>query len=130
MSIFDSFASGFIQGAFGVSNAPSKKASSTNETDTRIQQASRMIDLSDIQPKKLPSPPPLSSSRDVTDLAKDVINAVSDAKSGNWPAAAADSIEVAKDVVDVSQDVWDSLVESRADAVKDGYAENSDIGFQ
>lgn len=70
------------------------------------------------------------ASSNPVDLAKDVAQAIADAKSGDWVSAAEDSLEVAKDIIDISRDIGEAFVESRTEAVQGDYAENSDIGFQ
>ena len=64
------------------------------------------------------------------DLAQDITQAIADARSGNWAAAAADSLDVAQDIIDVAQKIEEELIQSRKEAIQNGFSENSDIGFQ
>jgi len=73
---------------------------------------------------------PVSRSNNPIDLVQHTIEAISDAKSGNWPGAVFDSIEVARDVMDCAKEIGEAFVDSRTDAVKGDYSGNSDVGFQ
>ncbi|HSX03388.1 MAG TPA: hypothetical protein VLG76_01520 [Rhabdochlamydiaceae bacterium] len=66
----------------------------------------------------------------VLDFAGHVSSGVVNARSGNWAGAAVDSMHVGGDAAELGQDVFNGMVESRADAVSGGYAQYSDIGFQ
>lgn len=71
-----------------------------------------------------------SNDRNALDLARDIVSASESAASKDWTSAAYYSTEVARDVIDVGRATGEDFVESRTEAVKGGYSEYSDIGFQ